>query len=156
MSKAKSVGSWDDPANEAQNSFVSWSKEGDFILGTLLSRKQVASTLPDKKGEMQWVYEVKVRECEYHILDDKKRVVPEAVVIDAGEIVSVGGRKMIDSRMAHVKVGQVFGLKFTEELPAKTKGYNPTKLIKVYTPKDESGEYEMDAEVLAEKEAQEF
>lgn len=137
--------SWDDEANEAKNNFVGFNEVGDYVLGTLIGKKKVASTLPDKKGEMQNVYEVKVKEAKYHLLDNKK-VVEEPVVLGEGDIVSVGGRKIIDSRMERVKIGQVFGLKFKEELPAKTKGYNPTKLITVYTPKNENGEYEMDTE----------
>lgn len=144
----KGASSWDAPENEATNNFVSWGQEGDFVLGALLSRKQVQSTLPDKKGEMQWVYEIKVREAMYHILDEKKRVVDEPVTLKEGDIVSVGGRKTIDSRMARIKIGQVVGLKFVEELEAKTRGYNPTKLIKVFTPKDASGEFEMDEEIV--------
>lgn len=139
---------WDDDANEAKNNFVSFNEIGDFILGTLISRKQVPSTLPDKAGEMQFVYEVKVKESRYHVLDDKKKVVDEAIEPEEGEIVSVGGRKTIDSRMARIKRGQVFGLKFVEELPSKTKGFNPTKLIKVYTPKGDDNEFEMDSEWL--------
>jgi hypothetical protein len=50
--------------------------------------------------------------------------------------------------MARIKIGQVVGLKFVEELEAKTRGYNPTKLIKVFTPKDASGEFEMDEEIV--------
>ena len=146
-SKGKGAPSWDDPENEATNNFVSWGKEGDFVLGALLSAKQVPSTLPDKQGEMQFVYEIKVREAMYHVLDDKKRIVEEPIEPAAGDIVSVGGRKTIDSRMARIKVGQIVGLKFMEELPAKTRGYNPTKLIKVFTPKGRDGEFEFDAEV---------
>jgi len=150
MAKEKS---WDAPENEATNSFVSWGKVGDYVLGTLTGRKQVASTLPDKKGEMQTIYEVKVKECSYHLLDDKKQPIDPPEQPDAGDMISVGGRKTIDSRMARVKLGQVVGLKFVEEVPAKTKGYNATKVIKVFTPKDESGEFLMDAEWLAEQEA---
>jgi len=148
MAKA-TVRDWDDESNEAQNSFVSWGQIGDFVVGTLVGIREVASTLPDKKGEMQKIYDVKVKECSYHVLDEKKRVVEEAVTPAEGDLVSVGGRKTIDSRMARIKVGQVFGLKFTEELEAKTKGYNPTKLIKVFAPKGADGEYEMDEEFLA-------
>ena len=140
---------WDAPENEAQNNFVSWGQIGDFILGTLIGVKEVKSTLPDKEGELQKVYEVKVKECSYHVLDDKKRVIEEPVVPSEGDLVSVGGRKSIDSRLARVKLGQVFGLKFTEELPAKTKGYNPTKVIKIFTPKAASGKFLMDDEWLA-------
>lgn len=140
--------SWDSDENEAKNNFVGFNEIGDYVFGALLNAKQVPSTLPDKKGELQWIYEVKVRECQYHVLDDKKKIIDEAVTPNEGDIVSVGGRKMIDSRMARIRVGQVFGLKFVEELEAKTRGYNPTKLIKVYTPKGRDGEFEFDEEVL--------
>lgn len=140
--------SWDAPENEAQNNFVSWGQVGDFVYGVLLKVKSVPSTLPDKKGQMQNVYEVKVKECSYHILDEKKRVVEEAIEPQEGEVVSVGGRSGIDSRMTRLKIGQVFGLKFVEEIPSKTKGYNPTKAIKVFTPKGKDGEYLMDQEVV--------
>ena len=98
---------------------------------------------------MQKIYEVKVKEGQYHVLDDKKKVVPEPIILQEGDITSVGGRKTIDSRMARIKIGQVFGLKFNEELPAKTKGFNPTKLIKVFTPRNADGSFEMDEEFLA-------
>lgn len=152
---SKKVDAWDSPENEAQNSFVSWGQPGDFIYGTLISTKKVKSTLPDKEGQLQNVYEVKVKDCSYHVLDDKKRVIEDAIIPEEGAIVSVGGRAFIDSRMAHVKVGQVFGLKFEEELPAKTKGYNPTKVIKVFTPRDPSGNgFLMDEEFLASLETE--
>jgi len=153
MSKNK-ITSWDSQENEAQNNFISWGVVGDFVYGTLIGVREVKSTLPDKAGEMQKIYDVKVKECSYHILDEKKRVVEEAVEPQEGDMVSVGGRKTIDSRMARVKVGQVFGLKYVEEQPSKTKGFNPTKLIKVYTPKGTDGNFEMDEEFLATQEAE--
>lgn len=146
---------WDDASNEATNSFVGFNEVGDYVLGTLISKKKVESTLPDKKGEMQNIYTVKVREASYHLLDEKKKVIAEPIVPEKGDIVSVGGRKIIDSRMEKVKIGQVFGLKFKEELPPKTKGYNPTKLITVFVPKDESGDFEMDQEWLETQKAEE-
>ncbi len=112
--------SWDSEENEAQNNFFKWGEVGDYILGTLVSKKQVPSTLPDRKGEMQWIYEVKVREGEYHELDAKGNATDEIITLDADDIISVGGRSMYDSRMARVKIGQVFGLKFTEELEVTT------------------------------------
>jgi hypothetical protein len=153
----KKQDSWDSPENEASNSFVSWGEIGDFVYGTLVGVKEVASNLPDRAGEMQKIYDVKVKECSYHVLDDKKRVVPEAVTPAEGELVCVGGRKAIESRMNRVKLGQIFGLKFVEEQAPKTKGYNPTKIIKVFTPKTASGEPEMDTEWLdAQKKESEF
>lgn len=155
MAKNKAA-SWDDESNEATNAFISWSEVGDFVLGTLIGVKESPSTLPDRVGEMQKIYSVKVRECSYHILDDKKRVVSEPIEPEEGSIISVGGRVMIDSRMAQVKLGQVFGLKYVEEIPSKTKGYAATKLIKVYVPKDDSGKPEMDAEYLQQQEVDKF
>lgn len=146
---AKKTAPWDSEENEAKNSFLKWGDVGDKILGTLVSKKQVPSTLEDRKGEMQWVYEIKVRECVYHEMDKKGNPTDE-ITPDAGDIISVGGRAMIDSRMARVKRGQVVGLKFTELLPAKSKTRSDTKLIKVYLPKGDDGEFEMDEEFLKE------
>lgn len=153
--KAGKAKAWDDEENEATNNFFKWGDVGDYILGTLIAKKQTPSTLPDKKGELQWIYEFKVEEGLYHDLDEKGNVGDE-ITLEKGDIISVGGRQMYDSRMARVKIGQIAGLKFTEELPPKTRGYNPTKLIKVFTPKDDSGEFRMDAEFLAQREADEF
>ena len=141
-----------DESNEVASSFIKWGQEGDYILGTLTGSRQVPSTLPDKKGELQWIYEIKVDRGEYHDIDDKKRVADEATALEAGSTVSVGGRKTIDGRMRQIKLGQKVGLKFIEELPAKTKGYNATKLIKVYAPKGTDGSVQMDEEWLAEQE----
>lgn len=155
MATKQPAPSWDDPENEAQNSFISWGKVDDFIFGTLVGVREVESTLPDRAGEMQKIYDIKVEECLYHLLDEKKNPIEPPEESNAGDLVSVGGRKTIDSRMARVKLGQKVGLKFTEELPAKTKGYNATKLIKVFTPRDANGEYWMDEEWLEEQKAKE-
>lgn len=147
---------WDSEENEAQNNFLKWGDVGDFVLGTLVSKKQVPSTLEDKKGELQWVYEIKVRKGEYHEMDKNKAPVGDAIVLNEGDIISVGGRSMYDSRMARVKIGQIVGLKFTELLPAKSKSKSDTKMIKTYLPKGDDGDFEMDAEFLQQREADSF
>ena len=139
---------WDDESNLAQNNFVSWGAPGDFVLGTLIGVRDVKSTLPGKEGQNQKIYDVLVKECKFHKLDEKKRVSDDLTVIDEGEVVSLGGRQSIDSRMRQVKLGQVFGAKFIEEIAAKTKGFNPTKVIKIFVPKNEKGDYEMNNEWL--------
>lgn len=141
--------SWDSAENEAKNSFVSWSKIGDYVYGTLIAKKTVKSTLPGKENDDQTIYEVLVKEGRYHVLDDHKKVVEAPITLSAGDIVSVGGRSFTEGRMNHVKIGQMFGQKFTEEIPAKTKGFNPTKVIKVFTPKNEDGTFMMDSEFIA-------
>ena len=152
MAKAKADAF--DASNEVASSFIKWGKEGDFILGTLISTRQVPSTLPDKKGELQFIYEIKVDSGEYHDIDEKKRVAEDPTTLDVGSTWSVGGRKTIDARMRQIKIGQKVGLKFIEELEAKTKGYNATKLIKVFAPKGADGTPEMDTEFLASLEAE--
>jgi len=89
--------------------------------------------LPDKKGEMQTIYEIKVSDGAFHKLDDKKNPVPEVTKCVAGEFWNVGGKKGIDAQMRNVKIGQILGMKFMEETPSKTKGYNPTKVVKIFT-----------------------
>lgn len=144
----KQTAKWDSPENEAQNNFVSWGKVDDYVFGTLIEIKDVKSTLPDKAGEIQKVYAIKIKEGSYHTVDEKKNPVEPPVVLQENDVVSIGGRKMIDSRMARVKIGQIFGLKYTEELDAKVKGYNATKLIKVFTPRKADNTFQMDQEFL--------
>jgi hypothetical protein len=139
---------WDDESNEAQSNFVSWGKPGDFIYGTLIGIRQVKSTLADKAGQMQPIYDFKVMECEYHLLDEKKNPVDESTVCEENDLISVGGRSSIDSRMARAKIGQIVGLKFIEEIPNKKKGYNATKSIRVYFPKNQDGTVQMDEKFL--------
>lgn len=158
----KKKGDWDDEENEAKSinfKFGRYADEdykGDRILGVLLSKRQVPNKLSDKAGAMQWVYEVKVRECEYHQTDKKGNPVDESTEIEEGEIVNVYGKPFFDARMRTVKIGQVFGLKYVGDLEATVSGHNDTKEIKVYTPKGDDGEFEMDAEVAAAQEAEEF
>ncbi len=145
---------WDSPENETANNFISWGQVNDFVYGVLIGVRDVKSTLPDKAGELQKVYEILVRECSFHRLDDKKRVIEEPVVVGEGEIISMGGRKSIDSRMRQIKVGQVFGAKFDSEIPAKQKGFSATKSIKIFSPKTAEGEFEMDEKWLEEHKAE--
>jgi hypothetical protein len=133
--------------NEIKSSFISWGKPGDYFVGTLMSKREVPNQLSDK-NEMQTIYEFKMKEGSFHTLDDKKNPVEPAVLINAGEIWSLGGKKSIDAQMRNVKNTVIAGMKFIEETPPKTKGYNPTKVIKVYT------QGEVDAEYVAELEAE--
>ncbi len=149
--KASKGSGWDSPENEAQNNFISWGAPGDFVYGTLTGTRKVKSTLPGKENELQTIYEIKVRECEYHIIDENKDVAEEATVLSKNDVISVGGRSTIDGRMARAKTGQIVGLKFIEEQASKKKGFNPTKVIRVYLPKLDNGDFEMDEEFLASK-----
>jgi len=148
---------WDDEENEVQSNWAKFNVPlEDKIFGTLISKKQTKSNLPGSEGKLVNVYDIKADEGLFHVLDEKKKVVPEAVKINANEIYSVGGTVVIDRQMTNIQVGQKIGLKFIEEKPSKTKGFAPAKIIKVYAPKNEDGTPQMDEEFLAKKEVQEF
>lgn len=143
---------WDD-SNAVQSNWVKFNvPQEDKVFGTLIDKRQVKSTLPGKEGTLTWVYEMKMEHGSFHALDEVKKVVPEPIVIEAGEIFSIGGTNVIDRQMKNIKLGQKIGLKFIEEKPSKTKGFAPAKIVKVFAPKDETGAPEMDKEWLAEQE----
>jgi hypothetical protein len=131
--------------NEVKSSFIQWGKPGDHIVGTLVDKREVENQLADKAGEMQTIYELKVDQGEYHVINADKSIAKDATPLGAGDIWSIGGKKAVDSQMRNVKIGQKVGMKYMEETPSKTKGYNPTKVIKIYT----SGK--MDEEWLKEQ-----
>ena len=153
MTKTKNVE--DDIFNEENEVQSNWVKFNvpleDKITGTLIAIREMKSTLPGKEGEIVKIYELKADAGSFHELDDKKKVIDEAVVVEAGSIWSIGGKPIIDRQMQNVKIGQKIGLKYIEEVPSKTKGFNPAKTIKVYTPKNDDGSYKMDEAFLAER-----
>jgi hypothetical protein len=117
---------------QVKSLFVKFNKIGDFIKGTLVDVREVESQLPDKKGEMQKIYELKAELGQYHETDDQKQVIEPPVLVEAGEFYSIGGKPGIDAQMRRVKKGQIVAFKFTESKPSKTKGFSATKVIKVF------------------------
>lgn len=121
-----------DGLQEVKSSWIKWGKVGDWFKGTLVDKRQTKSTMPGKENELVWVYEFKTQGGAFHQLDDKKNPIEPAVVISEGEFWTLGGKAGIDNQMRNVRLGQIVGMRFTEEKPAKTKGFNPLKVIKVY------------------------
>ena len=141
-----------DSANEVQSNWLKWNVVGeDKFVGTLIAKRSMKSSIPGKEGEMVNVYDFKVSYGLFHVTDDDKKVVPEPVTIEDGEIYSVGGTKIIDRQMTNIKIGQIIGLKYTETVPSKTKGFAPAKIIKVFLQKNDDGSLKMDEEFLAER-----
>jgi len=122
-----------DAENEVKSSFIQWGKPTNFIIGTLVDKREVENQLADKAGTMQTIYEILVEKGEYNVINEDKSIAKEPTELKAGEIWSIGGKAAIDSQMRNVKIGQKLGMKYMEEVPSKTKGYNPTKVIKIYT-----------------------
>lgn len=151
MAKTVEKKAWDSDENEASSSFASFAQEGDYVYGALLApRRQVANKLAEKPGTMQFLYEMKVHDASFHRLDKKKKVIAEAETPDAGSTIVIGGKAGFDYKLAGLKVGQLFGLKFVEEKEATVAGRNPTKIFKAFLPKDDDGEFLMDEDVKIE------
>ncbi len=154
---AKGKGSWDDEGEEVVSNWMKFNVPmEDKVKGTLIEKRTMKSTLPGAEGKVVNVYEMKVEVGSFHVLDDKKRVVDEPVVLNAGDFLSIGGTAVIDRQMTNIKVGQVVGLKFIEEKASKTKGFAPAKIVKVLTFKNADGSVQMDEEFLREKATNDF
>lgn len=152
MTKNKDV-AWDDEANEVQSNWVKFNvsheqdpAKADKIFGTFISKRQVKSTIPGKEHELVWVYELKADSGSFHDIDDKKKVIEEPIIVNPGEVWSIGGKTGIDTQMRNIKLGQKIGFKFIDEKPSKTKGFAPAKNIRVYAPKRDDGQPLMDQE----------
>ena len=122
-----------DEKNAVKSSWVKWTVVGDFITGVLAGVRERKSTLPGKENEMQKVYEVIASAGQWHDTDEKKNPVKPPVKILAGESWFVGGRQGLDQQMSRIRIGQKIGIKFCEEVPAKTKGFNALKIVRVFT-----------------------
>ncbi len=138
-------------AEEVQSNWVKFNvPEEDKIKAVFLDRRTMKSTIPGAEGKLVNIYELKGIDGSYHTLDDKKKVVDEPIIVEAGAFYSVGGTAVIDRQMQNIRRGQVIGMKFIEEKPSKTKGFAPAKIVKVYQFKNEDGSLEMDEMVANE------
>jgi hypothetical protein len=123
---------------EVKNSFWKKNKIGDNIIGTLIGVREIQSQLPGKEKEMVKIYEIKADLGEFHDIDDKKNVIEEPITIAEGEIWNVGGGSkespsVIDNQFRNIKLGQKVKIEYVDDKPAKKKGFNPMKVVKVYT-----------------------
>jgi hypothetical protein len=134
-----------DSANEVQSNWVKWNvPTEDKVMGTLTAKRTMKSSIPGREGELVNIYDLKADYGSFHVLDDNKVLVAEPVVVEPESMWSIGGTNVIDRQMINIKVGQKVGLKFTEQVPSKTKGFAPAKIIKLFTPKNEDGSFKMD------------
>lgn len=154
---AKEKQSWDNEENEVESNWVKFnvSEEdapgaADKVFGTLITKRTMKSQMQGREGELQNIYDLKADMGQFHGLDEKKKIIEEPVIIEAGSFWSIGGKPSIDAQMRNIKVGQKVGFKFIDEKAAKTKGFNAAKSIRVYAPKnaDNTGPL-MDEEFMA-------
>jgi hypothetical protein len=106
--------------NVSRSSWVKFTNVGDYVYGTLVAKKTVKSNF-SQSGEAQ-AYEILAKEG----LSGGQK-------IQEGSRVNVGGKASIDAGLSSAKIGQIVGIKYTEKVASKTKGYQEAKLIKVFT-----------------------
>lgn len=101
---------------------MKFTKVGDKIEGTLIGRSQMESRIT---GEMQNIYEIKLKNDAPVIDGEEQKFFP-------GDIWMVGGKKVIDNQMRHVRLGQIVAFVFDREVPSKTAGISAMKFIQIY------------------------
>jgi len=125
--------------NQVRAAFVKFTQVGDWFEGTLHEVREIDSSLPGKEGEKQKVYDFIVRSGTFHVADPiTKRAYADGtgvITLQKGELWSMGGKQSIDNSMRNIKIGQIFGAKFTEEKPSKTKGFAAQKVISIFAGK---------------------
>lgn len=118
------------PNNAVKSQRVTFGKIGDYIKGVLTDIKTIDDQF--KPGEKVNIYEILTHVGSFHELDENKAPKEPAIAIEKGEYRNVFGKKSIDDQMRKIVVGQIVGLKFTEQKPSKQKGFNPVKIVKVF------------------------
>ncbi len=121
---------------ESRRSQVKFGKVGDWFKGTLVDDTRELQNKLSPKKEMQKVYEFKMHGGSFHNIIEKAPgrydAEEEATVIGKGEFYTYIAKEVVQSQMRNAKIGQVIGMRFTEDRPPTTPGFNSTKIIKVY------------------------
>ena len=126
---------------------IKFGRVGDYFKGTLINNTRTMQNNLSEKKEMQTIFELKAKEGSLHLITDRQ-VDPNATKIVAGEDWSfITGKTVMLKALEKAKIGQIIGLKFTEEKKAGKKGFNPAKIIKIFLGK-------MDDEWLKSQEEQ--
>lgn len=137
--------------NEVQSNWVKFNVVGeDKIMGTLTAKRTMKSSIPEQEKKDVNIYDVKADYGSFHVTDDNKKVIEELVVVEPESQWSIGGKDSIDRQMTNIKLGQKVGFKFMEQVPSKTKGFAPAKIIKVFTPRNEDNSFKMDTTWIEE------
>jgi hypothetical protein len=111
-----------DSQNEMQPQSINWGQVGDNVVGTKVGQR---SGVPTRFGK-NTIYEVLVESGTFHTKDGVE------VKLQSGDVWGIWGRgDIFDAQMNRMKIGQKFGLKFTESKES-SKG-NDAKIVKVYT-----------------------
>jgi hypothetical protein len=127
-----------DSKNELKANFIKWGKIGDYIVGTLVRVFSMPDSYAKVPGTMKNVYEIKASEGFFNNIENKK-LTGETTTINVGDLYCVDGNGAFRAQMESIKVGQIIGVKFIEERPAKDPKNFDAKITKVYAPKGPDG-----------------
>lgn len=134
--EAKQIEDFFNDDNQVKGNYISWGKVGDYVKGTLVEVREKDCRLPNHEGERQKEYEIKVEVGQFHNIDENKMPVEPSVVIERGQFYRFSGKasfkSALDDSMRKIKIGQIVGIRFSDEVPSKTKGYAKAKILKVY------------------------
>lgn len=141
------VNDYFDKGNEVKSQWVKFNVFGDHVAGTLTAVREMKSSLPGKEGQLVKIYEFKADGGSFHDSENKV-VAKEATTIEPGDTWLVGGSGGLDQQMTNVRRGTKVAIKYVEDRPNKQKGFNATKVKKVYVKKGQDGKPVMDQEFL--------
>lgn len=138
---------------EVPSNWVKWGKVGDFIRGTLVSKRVSDGYNPGKK---QTVYELKTTIGRFYQTESDET----PTEVKEGEFWQVGSKDWtndeletsIGKQMRNVKLGQIVAFQFTGTTPSATKGFQDAKVIKVLVGGHDSewmGQTSADIEVIS-------
>lgn len=116
---------------KAEYKTLAWGKPGDYFKGVLTDNgsKEVKSKYPP--FEMQKIFEFKAIGGAFHNIVNKVVDVEPTECI-AGDFWSVIPKAAMLAQLKKAKIGQIVGLRFTEEKKSKTEGYNDAKIVNVF------------------------
>ena len=117
---------------EVKVPWVKWGEVGDWFRGTLTDVREIDDNF--NPGEKAKIYEVMISAGSFHYFEKVNGVTEvdkEPTILEAGSIWNVGGKRNIDGQMRNVKIGQTFGIRFSELKPNKNKSFNDAKILKV-------------------------
>jgi len=116
--------------SEAKRPQIKFGKPGDWFKGVVVDNTREIENKLSAKREMQTIYEFKALGGSFHNIVEKK-VDDQPTEVQVGEFYSYFAKGMTKSMLKNAKIGQIIGIRFTEERKASQPGYNDTKIINV-------------------------
>lgn len=125
-----------DDKNKVKAAFIKFTKIGDWFEGTLHEVRHVKNLLPGKEGETQINYDFIVKSGVFHMPDPlTKQAYADGsgvIILKKDDLWTMGGKPGIDANMRNIKVGQIFGARFSALKPSKTPGFAAQKVVDIF------------------------